>query len=97
MRIEYHPALEEELAEARDYYDGCSPGLGGDFINEFERQVLRVAAMPERWMIVHRTTRRALMKRFPYVIYFRALENDVIRITVVKHEKRHPAYGMGRV
>lgn len=53
--------------------------------------------MPDRWMIVHRTTRRALMKRFPYVIYFKALEDDVIRITVLKHEKRHPAYGMGRV
>ena len=96
MRIDYHPALEAELADARNYYDEQSPGLGRDFVDEFERQVLAIAAMPERWMIVERDVRRALMKRFPYVIYFRVLDRDAIRITVVKHEKRHPAYGRKR-
>jgi len=52
--------------------------------------------MPERWMIVVRDIRRVLMRRFPYVIYFRILNDNAIRITVVKHEKRHPAYGLNR-
>ncbi len=96
MKIEYHPALGAELKDTRDYYDGQSPGLGRDFVDEFEGQVLAVAAMPERWMIVERDIRRVLMKRFPYVIYFRILDDDAIRITLVKHEKRHPAYGRQR-
>ena len=96
MRIEYHPALDRELLEVRDYYELQSVGLGADFVDEFERQVLKIAAMPERWMVVRGDLRRSLMKRFPYVIYFRLPQPDVVRVTVVKHEKRHPAYGMRR-
>jgi toxin ParE1/3/4 len=52
--------------------------------------------MPERWMILQGDLRRALMKRFPYVIYFRLIDGRAIRVTVVKHEKRHPSYGVLR-
>ncbi len=85
-----------ELEEVRDYYESQSIGLGRDFVDEFERQVLRIAAMPERWMVVRGDLRRSLMKRFPYVIFFRILEGDAIRVTVVKHVKRHPSFGMRR-
>ena len=96
MRIEYHPALATEIKEIWDYYEEKSPGLGDRFIDEFEQQVLHIASTPERWMILEHGIRRALMKRFPYVIYFRILEEDGIRITVVKHEKRHPSLGKDR-
>jgi plasmid stabilization system protein ParE len=55
MKIEHHPALEEELREIRDYYDEQSPGLGDQFIAAFESQVLAIAAMPERWRSPRRT------------------------------------------
>ena len=96
MSIEYHPSLYAELEQVRDYYESQSIGLGGDFVDEFERQVLKIAAMPDRWMIVRGDLRRSLMRRFPYVILFRVLQDDVIRVTVVKHEKRHPSFGMRR-
>jgi plasmid stabilization system protein ParE len=97
MRIEYHPALEGELLEVRDYYNERSPGLGDSFVDEFERQVLRIASNPERWMIVRGDVRRALMRRFPYVILFRALGGRTLRVTVVKHEARHPGLGIHRM
>jgi plasmid stabilization system protein ParE len=96
MMIEYHPAIETELAAIRDYYNERSRNLGNDFINEFERQVLRIAAMHSRWMVIRGDTRRALMRRFPYLILFRVVDDSLIRITVIKHERRHPAYGMHR-
>ena len=96
MRVDYHPAMAEELEEIRDYYETCSAGLGRAFVDEFERQVLSIAARPERWMIVRGDIRRSLMKRFPFVILFRIIAQDAIRITVVKHERRHPSLGMGR-
>ena len=95
MIVEYHPAVEQELREIRDYYESRSPGLGRDFVDEFERQVLRLAASPGRWMVVTRDIRRSLMKRFPYVIYFRQVTSETIRVTVVKHQRRHPDYGRG--
>ena len=96
MRIDYHPAIAAELEEIRDHYESCSFGLGTDFIDEFERQVFAIAAMPTRWMVLRGDLRRSLMKRFPYVILFRIIGEDGIRVTVVKHEKRHPAFGLQR-
>ncbi|MBX3342650.1 MAG: type II toxin-antitoxin system RelE/ParE family toxin [Nitrospira sp.] len=96
MIIEYHPAIEQELREIRDYYEARSPGLGYRFLDEFERQVLRIAAAPLQWTVVERDLRRSLMKRFPYIIYFRIVGQDVLRITVVKHQRRHPDLGRER-
>jgi plasmid stabilization system protein ParE len=96
MTVEYHPAVQRELEEIRDWYDGRVPGLGGEFIDEFERQVLRIAASPDRWMVISNDLRRAVMPRFPYVVYFRQAQAGRIRITVVKHQRRHPAYGRDR-
>jgi hypothetical protein len=47
MRIEYHAAIEAELQVIRSYYENQSPGLGGQFIDEFERQVLVLASRPD--------------------------------------------------
>lgn len=96
MRVEYHPAIEAEIEEIRGYYDERSPGLGSEFVGEFERQVLALAAAPERWMVVTGDVRRCLMRRFPYIIYFRRVDSDLIRVTVVKHQRRHPQYGRDR-
>jgi len=96
MRVYYHPAVEAELREIQRYYEDRSPGLGIQFIDEFERQVLALAATPERWMVVTADIRRCLMRRFPYIIYFRRVGADSIRITVVKHQRRHPRYGRDR-
>lgn len=97
MRIEYHPAVEHELRAIQRYYDSRSPGLGAQFLDEFERQVLLLAASPERWMIVGpNEIRRCLMNRFPYIICFRNLGPERLRITVVKHQRRHPDFGFDR-
>lgn len=47
-------------------------------------------------MVAKGDTRRALMHRFPCVLFFRIACSDTVRITVVKHERRHPAFGMDR-
>lgn len=49
--------------------------------------------MPERWMLVRDNLRRSLMKRFPYVILFRVINKEILRVTAVKHERRHPTSG----
>ncbi len=96
MRIDYHPAIADELEEIRDHYEVHSSGLGHDFVDEFERQIVTIAAMPTRWMVAGGNVRRSLMRRFPYVILFRIVADDTIRVTVVKHERRHPAFGLFR-
>jgi len=96
MRIEYHPAVETELREIIKYYNDCYAGLGNDFLNEFERQVLNIASNPLQWVEVEHGVRRALLRRFPYMVYFRIVSKNLLRITVVKRQRRHPLLGLKR-
>jgi len=96
MRVEYHPAVETELREIIQHYNNCCAGLGNEFLNEFERQVLNIASNPLQWLEVEHGVRRALLRRFPYVVYFRIVNKDLLRITVVKHQRRHPMLGLKR-
>jgi hypothetical protein len=41
------------------------------------------------------TVLRAPMKRFPYAVLYE-IRPDKVRILSVRHDKRHPCYGMGR-
>ena len=96
MRFEYHPAVERELREIIQYYNSCSEGLGNGFLNEFEWQVLNIAENPLQWVEIEQGVRRALLRRFPYTVYFRVVREDLLRITVVKHQRRHPMLGLKR-
>ncbi len=96
MEIEYHPAIERELREIIEHYNSVSPGLGNEFLNEFERQVLNIASNPLQWVEIQDGVRRALLRRFPYMMYFRVVRKELLRITVVKHQRRHPGFGLKR-
>jgi plasmid stabilization system protein ParE len=65
-------------------------------LDEFDEQILKIAESPLLWCVVEEDIRRALMQRFPYAIYFRLVQTDVVRVMVVKHQRRHPDYGLDR-
>ena len=93
MRIEWHPRILSELVHARDYHNDCMPGLGEDFLAEFDRRVTAISANPLLWAAVAGDVRRALTPRFRYAIFYRITSADVIFILVLKHQRRHPKYG----
>ena len=96
MRAEYHPAVEREPREIIHYHNERPAGLGDEFLDEFEHQVLKIASNPFQWVEIEHGVRRALLRRFPYTVYFRVIGMDLLRITVVKHQRRHPVLGLNR-
>ena len=56
-------------------------GLGREFGQELNGIVERIAAGPLHFPRVHRETRRAVMWRFPYAVYFRAIPAPYYLIT----------------
>lgn len=48
-------------------------------------------------MEVEHGIRRALMKKFPFVVYCRIVNDDLLRVTVVKHQRSHPRFGIKRM
>ena len=91
MRLIYHPHARAELVEAATYYENRLTGLGAQFRDEANRTTLKILKTPRQWRVIDEDVRRALMARFPFAIYYRALP-DHIQVLAVKHHKRHPDY-----
>lgn len=95
MIVQYHPAVESDIAEALERYAAVSPVLGEEFKQELRQFVALAAANPGRFHPAKSGFRRANLRRFPYHFLYRELPNG-IRITLVRHHKRHPDHGLER-
>lgn len=95
MRVEYHPAVEQDVGEALRRYDPVSQRLAEEFRAELRRVVAIAAAKPKRFHLIKPDFHRANLKRFPYHFIYRELA-DGIRVTLVRHHRRHPSFGMER-
>jgi plasmid stabilization system protein ParE len=95
VKVEYHPAVEGDAAEALRRYDAVSQRLGDDFKKELRRVTALAAAQPGRFHLVKPGFHRANLNRFPYHFVYRELA-DGIRVTLVRHHRRHPSFGMER-
>ncbi len=95
MRVEYHPAVERDVAEALQRYDAVSQRLAEEFKAELRRRTALAAANPRRFHLIKAGLHRANLKRFPYHFIYRELA-DGIRVILVRHHRRHPEFGMER-
>jgi plasmid stabilization system protein ParE len=96
MRVRIHSEAEEEFADAVAFYNRRQPGLGADLASEVEIAVSSIREDPESFPFVLRDVRRCRVRRFPYDVYFR-VEGQVLRILVLKHDARDPAYWTHRL
>jgi plasmid stabilization system protein ParE len=91
MHLASHPEAEQELEAAAVWYEKRQPGLGDDFLEEFERTLRRIEAEPKRWRVFHGGNRKLNLRCFPYAIVY-SLEGDTIYIKAVMHLHRRPFY-----
>jgi hypothetical protein len=96
MHVERHPEADQELEAAALWYDERQPGLGEDFLDEFERTLRHILANPERWHEIYADNRMLNFHRFPYAIVY-SVHGDVIRLKAVMHLHRRPFYWRERV
>jgi plasmid stabilization system protein ParE len=91
MHVVLHPEAEEELEAAALWYKERQPGLGEDFLGEFERALLRILTGPERGRKIRGENRKLNFDRFPYAIVY-SLRIDTVHIKAVMHLHRRPFY-----
>lgn len=82
-----------DLFDAADWYDAHVAGLGDQFTDQVEIKIRELARMPRLYPRVYpavrgREIRNALVKRFPYLVIYEVLANEVVIIAVV-HARRH--------
>jgi plasmid stabilization system protein ParE len=96
MEVTYHPLVKRDVTQVLRYYHEISPRLADEFHAELRELIGRAAEQPLRFHLSGREFRRINLHRFPYhVLYDVKLES--MRVMVVRHNKRHPDYGLDRV
>ena len=96
----FHSEAEEEyLAATRYYLDHASPLVAAAFVAEVEAAIQTLLASPTTWPVIDEPyTRRYLLKRFPYSLYYRwEPEGDRVSIYAVMHTSRRPDYWHNRL
>ncbi len=83
------PEAESDLANARDWYEKQREGLGGEFLQCVEEALDRIVQAPQSHPIIYRRVRRARVRRFPFLVYYR-LESDELTVLGVLHGSRDP-------
>lgn len=78
-----------DLAAAATWYERQRTGLGHEFLDQVVSSFRLIAEQPLIYPIVHRNTRRALMPRFPFGIYYSVEPSDVV-VLAIMHGSRHP-------
>ncbi|MGB5959025.1 MAG: type II toxin-antitoxin system RelE/ParE family toxin [Coleofasciculaceae cyanobacterium] len=81
--------VREELSEAYSWYESQKQGLGDEFLECVDETLNRISQMPESYAVAHRDVRRALVRRFPYAVYYRIVSSRVIVIAIF-HGRRDP-------
>jgi plasmid stabilization system protein ParE len=77
------------LVAIEDWYNSQRQGLGGEFREAVDDMIARIADNPLAYPDRYRGTRRALLRRFPYVLWYRLSANFVVVLACV-HGKRDP-------
>jgi plasmid stabilization system protein ParE len=98
VNIEYNPKVEEDLAGIVKHYSAkAGPQLAARFMHEYEGIIQSLKHNPERFSpyLGYEDFRRVKFPSFPYLVIFRTILGGV-RVTVVKHDRRHPMRGMRR-
>ena len=89
LEVVFRPQAEDEALETRQYYESRRPGLGREFGQALDALIARVVSNPFAFPCVHNETRRAVLSRFPYAVYFRVAEEAIVVLAI--HGRQHPS------
>ena len=96
MSYSLHPAAEQDVADAIDFYiERAGVKVATRFLEEFERVARLLAQNPGFGTPTTSGRRSYPLKVFPYSVVYRALE-DHVRILVIRHQHRKPNYAGSR-
>ena len=99
-RVEFAPAVEQDVAEAADWYESRQPGLGAQFIEEIIRVWDALAENPLLYCRRHpvKNIRWRYPERFPYRVIYEVNEAaQTVKVAAVLHAARHDRHWQKRV
>ena len=96
MPVILDPEAQDEFDEGYDYYENQRTGLGELFADAIQGILEQIVHNPELHRKVFGDIRRAVIKGFPYCVYYRE-ETSRIRVLAVFHARRNPKIWQSRL
>jgi plasmid stabilization system protein ParE len=84
----FSPAARAEAREAYDWYEVRAVGLGSRFVAELDAIVEQISANPMLFPVVFKDLRRARLRRFPYGLFFRPVDDVIYVIAMLPWQSR---------
>lgn len=83
------PEAQKDVNEAYCWYEDRRSGLGEEFLGCVDACIQAICRMPDLHPTIHEEYRRALVRRFPYAVFF---EYSAEKVTVysIFHTSQNP-------
>jgi plasmid stabilization system protein ParE len=88
-RLFLEDEARDDLVDAFQWYEGQRAGLGSEFLAAVALVFERIEENPGAYPVIRGTTRRGLVRRFPYSVFY-VVDPDLIAVTAVMHGRRDP-------
>jgi len=95
-RLELTDEARLDVQEAWLWYENLKANLGEEFLLSLEASLNEIERNPLLYQIYHNNSRIALLKRFPYKAIY-VIENSIVGVIAVIHNKRDPSIWMVRM
>ena len=89
MQIRFLPEADTDLAEARVWYGLQRDGLDVQLMCQINETLKQIGHAPRRFPLIYRHLRRAIVRQFPFAIFYELRRNEII-VFAVFHSKRNP-------
>ena len=96
MIIRFTPEADAELTGAREWYSHQRKDLDLEFMQCIDNVLSRIADNPRVFPLVYRELRRAVVRRFPFAVFYE-LTSDDVQVIAVFHSRRDPEMWKNRV
>jgi plasmid stabilization system protein ParE len=96
MKYSFHDLATEDVMVAQDYYlQHAGRAVANRFMNELDRVIQLLLVNPGFGTPITKHRRSYPLKDFPFSLIYR-VEDEQLRILIVRHQRQRPNFGRGR-
>lgn len=82
MNLVLTPDARADIAEAHQWYEDQREGLGNEFLERLRDCLDLIKDFPRSCPLVRRNVRRAIMRPFPYCVFYFEYQQNVVIVAV---------------
>ena len=90
MRLRYADRAIDDLHIAFEWYEGQRRGLGFEFLDCVKAAIETILQIPKLYAKHHTHFRRALVRRFPFSIFYTIEEKEIV-VHAIFDNRQDPA------